>query len=77
MAPETYNLFTQVPLIGIFAWIVFRMMSENREYLESRDKSIGETHKAMADAITQLTKVMHDVDKNITALIVRGHGNAT
>ena len=71
MPTETISLLAQIPVVGIFALVVFRMMSENRLYLESRDKHIGETHKAMAEAITALTKVMQDVDKNITVLITR------
>ena len=69
------SVFSQIPVVGVFAWVVFKMMAENRLYLESRDKHIGETHKLMADAITELTRIMHTVDKNMIGLIAQLRGN--
>lgn len=80
MMEDYLNLAMQLPVVGIFAYIVFKMLQLAREERKDIHETLGKALDKNTDAITQLNVTNRDVKtavgelrKDITQRIVN-HG---
>lgn len=51
---EFSHVFVELPIVGLFIWVVFRFMKEHREEREQISNRFADSVDKSSDAITQL-----------------------
>lgn len=63
---ELLSLLVQLPIVGVFIWVVLRFMKEHREEREKMSERFADSIDKSSDAITELNLTTQQFHTEVT-----------